>query len=80
MARILEAMVKRASLLRKVGYFVLAALVVLDFFIPREHVERFWDRIPGFHAIYGFVACTFIIFLVSKFLKHWLMKREDYYD
>lgn len=78
--RILEAMVERASLLRKIGYFLLVASVVAGFFIPREHVEHFWEKIPGFHAVYGFVACVAII-VVSKFLgKHWLMKREDYYD
>jgi len=79
LAGVLEALAERADLLRKVAYGVLAALVVLDFIIPRHHVEHFWDRIPGFHAVYGLVACVTII-LVSKFLKHWLMKREDYYD
>jgi len=79
LARVLEAMVKHASLLRKISYLVLASLVVGDFFIPREHVEHFWEVIPGFHAVYGFIACVAII-VVSKFLMHWLMKQEDYYD
>jgi len=80
LARILEAMVKHAILLRKISYFILAALVIVDFFIPREHAEHFWEAIPGFHAAYGLIACVVII-VASKFLgNHGLMKREDYYD
>ncbi len=80
LGKMFEAMVERVALLRKISYYVLGGLVVLDFIIPRAHVEHFWDSIPGFHAFYGFVACAVII-IVSKFLgKYWLMKREDYYD
>lgn len=58
----------------------LVAVVLSDFLIPREHVTFFWDGVPGFSAIYGFMACVLII-VVSKFIgKRWLMKPEDYYD
>ncbi len=79
LAGILESMVEHAMLWRKIGYGVLTGLVVMDFLIPREHGEHFWETIRGFHAVYGLVACVAII-QVSKFLKHWLMRREDYYD
>ena len=36
------------------------------------------ESIPGFYALYGFVAFTFIIF-VAKFLRTIIMRPEDYY-
>ncbi len=60
---------------------VLALVFVADFFVPRHHVEFFWDAIPGWAAVFGLVSCVLII-VVSKFLGHQggLMKDEDYYD
>ncbi len=59
----------------------LLAVFVADFFVSREHVDFFWDAIPGWAALFGFVSCVAIIF-VSKALGHQgrLMRREDYYD
>ncbi len=59
----------------------LLAVLVADFFVPREHPEFFWDHIPGWSALFGFVSCVAIIF-VSKALGRQgrLMRREDYYD
>ena len=60
---------------------VLAALVVWDaLFVSKEHVHTFVERIPGFWAVFGFVACVVII-IVSKWFGHLgIMTREDYYD
>lgn len=60
---------------------VLGIIVVADFLVTRHHSENFWDAIPGWGAIFGFVSCTVIIF-VSKFIGHkgGIMKDEDYYD
>ncbi len=59
----------------------LLAVFVADFLVPREHVDFFWDAIPGWAALFGLVSCVAIIF-VSKVLGHLgrLMRREDYYD
>lgn len=59
----------------------LAALVVWDaLFVSKEHVHTFVERIPGFWAVFGFVACVVII-IVSKWFGHLgIMTREDYYD
>ena len=66
--------------LRRIFYVTLALLVGIDFFIHREHAIFFWDSIPGFSALYGFISCVLII-IVSKVIGHaGLMKREDYYD
>ncbi len=66
--------------LKKLMYITMVILVLLDFVIPRHHIAFFWDRIPGFNAVYGFVSCILII-VVSKALgKWWLQKDEDYYE
>jgi hypothetical protein len=66
---------------RRVFYLVLALTVIADFLVTREHGEFFWERLPGWSAIYGLGSCVLLI-LVSKFLGHQggLMRREDYYD
>lgn len=52
--------------------------VVYVFHLGHGH---FWfENLPAFGTIYGFISCILII-VVSKFLgKKWLMKKEDYYD
>jgi len=69
-----------AGRLKKLLYITLAVIVAADFLVPREHAAFFWDDIPGWSAVYGFISCVIII-VVSKFLGHrGLMKKEDYYD
>ena len=65
----------------RISLVVLAALVVWDaLFVSKEHVHTFVERIPGFWAVFGFVACVVII-IVSKWFGHLgIMTREDYYD
>lgn len=64
----------------KILYVILGLLMVLDWFAPRHHAHFFWDAIPGFSAVIGFIACVILIFF-SKGIGHaFLMKREDYYD
>ena len=60
---------------------ILVVIVIADFLVERHQGHNFWDAIPGWGAIFGFVSCTVIIF-VSKFIgkKGGIMKKEDYYD
>lgn len=44
-----------------------------------RHVERSWEGIPGFYAIYGFVGCVVLV-LVAKQMRKIVMRDEDYYD
>jgi hypothetical protein len=49
-------------------------------FLAHTKVRFFWEALPFFSALYGFVACIAII-LGSKALGHrWLQKKEDYYE
>ena len=72
---------QNAKLRWRLLYITLAVIVIADLLVTREHVEFFWDKIPGWSALYGFISCVLIVF-VSKFIGHQLgvMKKEDYYD
>ena len=44
-----------------------------------RHAHHPWERLPGFHPIYGFVACVVLV-LIAKQLRKILMRDEDFYD
>jgi hypothetical protein len=65
-------------------YFGLAALVLIEIAAPLvlgTHPAHFWfEDLPAWGSIYGFVSCVAII-VVSKVLgKLWLVRSENYYD
>jgi hypothetical protein len=60
-----------------------AAVVSLlgGFVIPHDPVhDAWWNRIPGFFALFGFLGCVAIIFLAKSLGKLFLRKGVDYYD
>jgi len=59
-------------------YLICALLVVADFLVPK-HGPFAIERIFGFYAWYGFVACVGLV-LAAKALRRVLMRPEDYYD
>jgi hypothetical protein len=61
-----------------IGSILLSCL--LGFIFPNQHPHFWWQKIPIFDVVFGFVGCVLII-IISKWLGHqWLMKKEDYYD
>jgi hypothetical protein len=44
-----------------------------------RHAETSWEGVPGFYAIYGFVACVILVLAATQ-LRKILMRKEDYYD
>jgi len=44
-----------------------------------RHAEQAWEGLPGFYAIFGFVACVTLV-LVAKQMRKVLKRDEDYYD
>ena len=69
-------------------YVVLGLLVVYDVsFVDKHSAHTMVEKIPGWWAFFGFVACVLIIIL-SKWYGHvkWfggkfrIMSPEDYYD
>lgn len=68
----------------KPGIVLTIAIIVAvlgDFLITaRDHPVFWWHFMPAFDFLLGFVGCLLII-KGSKFLsKHWLQRREGYYD
>jgi hypothetical protein len=65
-------------------YAGLVIVAVAEIILPlvfRGGESHFWfEDVPGWGSIYGFVSCVAIV-IVSKLIgKLWLMRREDYYD
>jgi hypothetical protein len=66
--------IMKYALIISIGLSILIGL----FFRP-GHPHFFWEKIPIFDAIFGFLGCIVIV-LGSKALgRHWLQKDEDYY-
>ncbi|MDD4700823.1 MAG: hypothetical protein PHI96_01250 [Desulfovibrio sp.] len=65
----------------KICLALLVLLVLWDaLLVDKEHAHTLVERIPGFWAVFGFLACVIII-IVSKWFGHLgIMTREDYYD
>lgn len=66
---------------RRLLWATLVVVFAADFLVNRDHGDFFWDFIPGWAAVFGFVSCIAIIF-ASKLLGHQgrIMRDEDYYD
>jgi hypothetical protein len=79
--KLIDFLRDRLKLVIRLSYVGLALLVLWDIiFISKEHAHTRAEHIPGFWALFGFVACVLII-VVSKWYGHLgIMTREDYYD
>jgi hypothetical protein len=62
----------------RVFYVICAILLVLDFVVHRHTIFK-WEELPGFYAIFGFVAFVALV-EGSKILRKLVMRKEDYYD
>lgn len=63
-------------------YGLLGLIAVLDYvLVDKEHAHTWAERhFPAFWSVFGFIACTLIIFLSKWYGKAGIMTREDYYD
>ena len=72
----------RLPLVIRICWVILGLLVVIDAIpalVDKHHAHTAPEHIPGFWSVFGFLACTIIIF-VSKWFGHsGIMKREDFY-
>jgi drug/metabolite transporter (DMT)-like permease len=62
-------------------YGLLAAIALVGIAVDKHHAHTWMEKnIPGFWALFGFLACVIII-IMSKWFGHaGIMTREDYYD
>jgi hypothetical protein len=66
-------------MLKKAFFLLLAAVVVMDLFLPRENVHYFVDKIYAFWTLFSLAGC-FVLIKVAKGIAHlFLSKDEDYY-
>ncbi len=69
--------------MKKYCYIFMGLLLIIDVvyrFVGHPHIHFWGDKIPGFYALYGFIAC-YLILVVSKWIGQvWLLRSEDYYD
>jgi len=86
LVQLIEFLRKRLKTVVWICYVLLAVLVVVDalpFIVDKEpphgaHTKA--EHFPGFWSVFGFIACTLIIFLSKWFGHAGIMQREDYYD
>lgn len=80
---LIEYLRDRIKYLVKFSYAALALLIIMDampFIVDKNSAHLAIERIPGFWAFFGFIACALIIF-VSKWIGHaGIMQNEDYYN
>lgn len=61
------------------GFYVICGILLLLDFVLHRHTVHSWENLPGFYALYGFVACVLLV-LIAKEMRKVLMRKEDYYD
>lgn len=42
--------------------------------------ESWWNRIPGFFIIFGFLGAVLLVVMAKALGKYLIQKKEDYYD
>jgi low affinity Fe/Cu permease len=61
------------------GILTVISLIV-EFTMLAGYDSHWWNKIPGFYIIWGFISCVAIIY-ISKWLgKLFILSDEDYYD
>lgn len=54
--------------------------LVLEFTVLADYDSHWWDPIPAFYIIWGFISCVLIIYVSKWFGKIFLFRDESYYD
>ena len=65
------------------GVLAIATTVSLwgGFAMPHDPAHgAWWNRVPVFFALFGFLGCVLIIFFAKSLGKLFLRKGDDYYD
>jgi low affinity Fe/Cu permease len=54
--------------------------LVLEFTVLADYDSHWWDSIPAFYIMWGFISCVLIIYVSKWFGKIFLFRDESYYD
>jgi hypothetical protein len=81
LVKLIEFLRNRLKTVIRVGFGVLALLIVLDgLLVSKEHAHTSAEHLPGLWSVFGFFGCVLIV-VVSKWFGHaGIMTGEDYYD
>lgn len=60
-------------------FYALCALLFAADFVVHRHTYHSWEELPGFYAIFGFVACVILVLLATQ-MRKLVMRDEDYYE
>jgi hypothetical protein len=68
--------------MRKHPFYVggLVVFLVLSLFTPIEEAHFFWEKLPVFNALFGFLGCIVLMFGPKILGKLFIRKGEDYYE
>ena len=79
-ARILQALMARARLLRGAMIALMVIVVAIDFIKPKAYSRFPWDSIPAFTAAYAFIGALVLIGLYKAVGYGLVYRSADYYD
>lgn len=81
LVQLIEFLRNRLKTVVWICYGLIALVVLIDIFaVNKDDAHTAIEKIPGFWAVFGFVACVLIIILSKWFGHAGIMTREDYYD
>jgi hypothetical protein len=66
---------KRAVYIVSLFFFL-----TLSLFTPVDEVHFFWEKLPIFHVLFGFVGCVVLMFGSKVLGRLFIQKGEDYYE
>jgi hypothetical protein len=71
----------RSSIMNKRRWILLAAVVLISLGVQLKlvHAHYWWENVPLFWGMYGFIGCTVIIFLSKWFGKCVAQRPPGYY-
>ncbi len=75
----IEFLRARSATMIKLFYCLLSALVIIDVFVEK-HPHISLEKIPGFWAVFGFLACSVLIIVARWFGRTGIETEENYYD
>lgn len=61
------------------GVLILITLI-LEFTYLAGYDSHWWNNIPMFYGIYGFLGCVITIFIAKGLGKLFIYRNEGYYD
>lgn len=61
------------------GVLTLISLI-LEFVFLADYDSHWWNAIPGFYIIWGFLCCVVVIYVSRVLGKLFIFRNEEYYD